>query len=169
LALTREGSSDIPADHWALLATAKLLSLENVDELPVPRELLLNHAIQISEAILQDQIDDPQRPEYDGGFSDYGRTTPTATRLEGLQAALNILPPDHEMRGRIAAAVPRGISFLLRAQVGEGDFTGAFPRATSKIDPELPGADDHNRRATEVRIDYVQHALSAMIQYLYRN
>ena len=165
LALSRECRSDIPADHWALLATEKLLSLEDIDEMPVSRELLVNHAIQISEAILQEQIDDPERPEYDGGFSEDGRTTPTATRLEGLQAALNILPPDHEMRKRIDAAVPRGISFLLRAQVSDGEFTGAFPRAVGKIDPDLPDADNFNRRATEVRIDYVQHALSAMIQY----
>jgi hypothetical protein len=159
----------VPADHWALLATEKLLSLENIDEVPVPRELLVNHAIQISEAILQDQIEDPERPEYDGGFTEDGRTTPTATRLEGLQAALNVLPPDHELRRRIETAVPRGISFLLRAQVSEGEFSGAYPRAVGKIDPDLPDADAFNRRATEVRIDYVQHALSAMIQYLRRN
>lgn len=167
LARNRKNKTNIPADHWALLATEKILSLENNDELPVSRELLINHAIQICDAILQSQIENPERPEYDGGFSEGGRTTPTATRLEGLQAILSFLPPDHEVRKRIDSAVPRGISFLLRAQIREGEFIGAFPRAIDKMDQGTPNADKFNRRATEVRIDYVQHALSAMIQYLH--
>jgi len=65
-----------------------MLSLANNVELPVSRDLLIYHAIQISDAILQDQIEDPERPEYDGGISGDGRTVPTATRLEGLQAVL---------------------------------------------------------------------------------
>ena len=166
LALNRKSSTNVPADHWALLATEKMLALENIDELPVSKELLINHAIQICDAMLQDQIDNPERPDYDGGFSKDGRTTPTATRLEGLQAALSFVPPDYELRQRIDTAVQRGILFLLRAQVSEGDFMGAFPRAIRKIDQNRPGADKFNRRATEVRIDYVQHALSAMIKYL---
>ncbi len=166
MARSRENSTDVPVDHWALLATEKMLSLENSDELPVSRELLINHAIQICETILRAQIKNSERPEYDGGFSEDGRTTPTATRLEGLQAALSFLPANHEIRKRIDSAVPRGISFLLRAQVKEGEFTGALPRAVGKLDQVTPGADEFNRRATEVRIDYVQHALSAMIQYL---
>ncbi len=166
MAHSRENSTDIPVDHWALLATEKILSLNNSDKLPVSRELLINHAIQICEAILRDQIKNPERPEYDGGFSEDGRITPTAIRLEGLQAALSFLPANHEIRRRIDSALPRGLSFLLRAQIKKGKFSGALPRAVEKIDRAIPGVDKFNRRATEVRIDYVQHALSAMIQYL---
>ena len=166
LARSRENRTNIPADHWALLATEKMLSLENIDKLPVSRELLINHAIRICETILQSQIKNPERPKYDGGFSEDGRTTPTATRLEGLQAAVSFLPTNHEIGKRIDSAVSRGISFLLRAQISEGEFIGAFPRAVDKIEQDIPKADQFNRRATEVRIDYVQHALSAMIQYL---
>lgn len=168
LARSREHVSDPPADHWALLATEKLLSFENKAALPVPRRLLINHAIQICKSILQSQIENHQRPEYDDGFADDGRTTPTATRLEGLQATLSFLPSDHDVRKGIESAVSRGISFLLRAQIREGDFAGAIPRAIGRIDRDIPGADTFNRRATEVRIDYVQHALSAMLQYLHR-
>jgi hypothetical protein len=166
LARSRKNSTDIPADHWALLATEKMLSLENTDELSVSRELLINHAIQISDAMLQHQIEDPERPEYAGGFSEDGRTVPTATHLEGLQAALNVLPLDHENRKHINTAVARGLSFLLRAQISEGEFIGGFPRAAGKIDRGIADTDESNRRASEVRIDYVQHALSAMIQYV---
>lgn len=168
LARSRNNSTDIPADHWALLATEKMLSLENSDELPVSKELLINHAIQISAAMLKDQVEDPERPEYDGGFSEDGRTTPTATHLEGLQAALNVLPPDHAVRKQINAAVASGLSFLLRAQITEGEFIGGFPRTAAKIDHDIPDRDTVNRGVTEIRIDYVQHALSAMIQYANR-
>ncbi len=58
------------------------------------------------------------------------------------------------------------MSFLLRAQISEGEFAGAIPRAIGKIGRNISYADEFNRRVTEVRIDYVQHALSAMIQYL---
>lgn len=166
IARSREYSTDVPVDHWALLVTEKMLSHKSNDELPVSKALLINHAIQICETILLGQIKSTERPEYEGGFSDEGNTIPTAISLEGLQVALSFLPASHEMRKRIDSAVPRGISFLLRAQVKEGEFTGALPRAVGKLDQVTPGADEFNRRATEVRIDYVQHALSAMIQYL---
>jgi len=167
LARSRQNSTNIPADHWALLATEKILSLKNIDELPVSRELLINHAIQICGTMLKEQIENPERPKYEGGFSEDGRTTPTATRLEGLQAALSFLPHSYEIREPIDAAVRRGIPFLLQAQITEGEFIGAFPRAVGKIDKDSLYANNFNRRATEVRIDYVQHALSAMIQYLH--
>ena len=162
LARSRENSTDIPADHWALLATGKLLSFENRVQLPVSIELLTNHAFQICDSMLQSQIKGKAMARYNGGFDKDGRTTPTATRLEGLLAARSFIPPDDE----IDAAIPLGISFLLHAQVGEGEFAGAFPRAIGEINFDISNKDKFNRRATEIRIDYIQHALSAMIQYL---
>ncbi len=167
LARSRKSSMYIPDDNWALLATAKLLSLAGNDDLAVSKELLIDHAIQICENIVRAQIENAKRPEYDGGFKKTGQITPTATRLEGLQAALSFLPQNHEIRKRVDSAVHRGISFLLRAQINEGEFIGAFPWAAGKVDWSTPGAFDFNRRVTEVRIDYVQHASSAMIQYLH--
>lgn len=166
LACSRKNSTNTPADHWALLATEKILSFKNRHELPVSTELLINHAVQISNDILQSQVKNHKQHLYDGGFSEDGRTTPTATRLEGLLATLPLLPHNDEMRNRIDASVHRGIIFLLRAQVRKGKFVGAFPRAVDKMDQDIQNPDKFNRRATEVRIDYVQHSLSAMIQYL---
>ena len=168
LARSRKNSTNIPSDHWALLATEKILSLKNSNELPVSRKLLISHAIQICEAILKTQIKNTLQSKYNGGFAKDGRTTPTSTRLEGLQAVLSFIPPEHEMHKRIDLAVSAGISFLLRAQIKEGKFMGAFPRAVAKINQNAPSADKFNRRATEVRIDYVQHALSGLIQYVNR-
>jgi len=165
LARSRRDSTDIPADHWALLATAKLLAL-SPDRLPPEiRRQLVDHTAQICESILADQVIDPDRPLHDGGFTEEGRTTPTAARLEGLLAAQKFLPPEHPMRPRIREAIRRGITFLVRAQVKEGRFAGAFTRAVSTIDPGAENAESFNRRATEIRIDYTQHALSALLEF----
>lgn len=165
LARERAGASEVPADHWALLATARLLPLVK----PGERTILIDHAVQVCESILRFQVDgsDPLRR---GAFTADGRTTPTATRLEALLAALSFLPPEKtDLRRRIEAAVHEGIAFLLRAQVKTGPYVGAMPRAIASLgSAEMSALRSFNRRATEVRIDYVQHALSAMIQYRQR-
>ena len=68
------------------------------------------------------------------------------------------------------------IDFILRTQISEGPFQGAWSRAMTRYDPEpnkMDGAEsyidrkrrEHNKAAGEIRIDYVQHALSALIGY----
>jgi hypothetical protein len=168
LAQKRLGRKIFPADHWTLLATQKFFSLGEAKQVSVSRDLLLEHARRICEAILSEQVT-ANDTRYDGAFSEDGRTTPAATRLEGMLAALTFLPPDDDLIGRIEPAVHRGIAFLLRAQVKEGKFAGAIPRAIGRLPSNEPDAITFNRRATEVRIDYVQHALSAMTQYLALN
>ncbi len=164
LARSRRGETDVPADHWALLATAKLLSFKDT-ELPVPRRMLVNHAIQISEAIMKDQVRSAKIAKYEGGFTDEGYVTPTATRLEGLLAARTFLPKNRKIYARVESAIRGGIDFLIRAQIKKGPYSGAFPRAVAKVKQDTPDARHFNERAEEVRIDYVQHALSAMIEY----
>lgn len=165
LAKRRKDKQHVPADHWALLATARILAAPPVESVPVPRERLLDHAAQICTSILSTQVARPDAPQYDGGFDTQGRTCPTATRLEGLLAARNALPPDHELIQKIDDATERGIAFLLRAQIKDGPHKGGFTRATALLPEHVPGASSFNRRATEIRVDYVQHALCAMIQY----
>ena len=165
LAKSRKNQENIPADHWALLATNKLLAIEKKHPLPISKELLINHAIQICESILKNQVNNPSTPKYNGGFTTDGRTTPTATRLEGLQAALNFIPKEHEIWNRIDASITPGISFLLQAQIKEGKFKGAFPRAVSKVTDNNGSYKKFNQRVSEIRIDYIQHAMSALIQY----
>lgn len=115
--------------------------------------------------MLDSQVYAPHLPELHGGFMKDGRTTPAATRMEGLLAALEFIPEQLPVHAYIAAGAPYGIEFLLNAQVKEGEYIGAYPRATRL----LPGISEEilqaNARVTEVRIDYVQHALSALIQY----
>jgi hypothetical protein len=102
-----------------------------------------------------------------GAFTRDGRTTPAATRLEGLVAALSFLREDgSDLRKKVRRAIDRGTAFVLSTQVKSGDHAGAVPRAAGKLSKSHRDySKSFNRQATEVRIDYVQHALSAFIGY----
>ena len=66
----------------------------------------------------------------------------------------------------MVAAIDEGMQFLLRSQIQIGEHAGGIPRAIHTLPEDHPQfKKSFNRRATEVRIDYVQHALSAMLQY----
>lgn len=146
LAQARAGQARVPADHWALLATERLLRHDIDSDY---RETLVLHSIQVVESILAG------RDVASGSLTTDGRTTPTATRLEGLLAAYQVLDDGaHEpLRARIRDAAKSGIDFLLKAQIKQGTHIGAMPRG---------GSGKHPR---EVRIDYVQHAISAWLGY----
>jgi hypothetical protein len=168
LAKSREGQSTLPADHWALLATERLLQVDDVESLGVSRQQLVDHAVRICRSILAERPGGEGSRSYSGALTPDSRTTPTSTRLEGLLAALTFLPSDEaELRREMETAIHQGIAFLVRAQVRSGELDGAIPRAVGPSRPRgsrrLPFVDP---RASEVRIDYVQHALSAMIRYL---
>jgi hypothetical protein len=165
LAHKRKGERNIPNDHWALLATEQVLAIAETTPLPVPTDLLVNHAIQICEAVVSKQVKSFDRPILLGCFVKDGRTTPSATSLEGLLAALNFLPQDTPLWHRIASSVRRGMQFLLRAQITEPPFIGAIPGAISPLPDNATNAAKFNSTVTEVRVDYVQHALSAFVQY----
>jgi hypothetical protein len=156
LAKSRAGLSVVPADHWALIATAKLLPYCEQAGCPASRRELLRHAIQICGSILHKQITDPANPQLVGAFDPVGRITPAATRLEGLLAALEFLPQDSsKLRSLIEAAINRGIAFLLRAQITTGPYAGGMPGAI------VQGA----KGESTIRIDYVQHTLCAWLRY----
>ena len=128
---------------------------------------IVDHAVQICTSILNQAGRVPPNPTVYGCFTDDGRTTPTATRLEGLLAALTFLPQDQDaLRKRIRDHVNKGMSFLIRSQITGGQYAGAIPRGVHPLPQTHPRFTlAFNRRVSEVRIDYVQHALSAMIQY----
>jgi hypothetical protein len=154
LAKSRTGLTTVPADHWALIATAKLLPYCEKSGCAASREELVRHAIQVCESILGDQFKGSAAAGLDGAFDATGRTAPTATRLEGLLASLEFLPKG-ELRNKIEAGTERGIAFLLRAQVVSGAEAGGMPGTV------VNRAID----SSEIRIDYVQHALCAWLRY----
>jgi hypothetical protein len=163
----RADSGESDPDHWALIATAKLFDTANSASIPLPRERLINHSLQICDAMLERSFASPVLPVMEGALVPKGIVTPTATSLEGLLAAMRFLPPDHPIVPHVASVIHRGVDFLIRAQVKDGPYAGAMPFAIARLpDGTDPGTAKFNRQVTEVRIDYVQHSLSAMIQYL---
>jgi hypothetical protein len=166
LAKTRVDPAKVP-DHWVLIATAKFLPYYNQSDCPATQQEFLAHAIQICNVILNEQIITGDQPGLVGGFDPAGRTTPTAIRLEGLLAALEFLPKDRaDLRSRIEEAACRGVNFLLRAQIKTGPYAGGMPRSIIKSTTTAPaGTGNPDSRASEVRIDYVQHALCALLRY----
>jgi hypothetical protein len=168
LARRRADQESVEADHWALLATARLLPLyDQCREPPATREELLWHAVQICESMLAEKPEIPEDAVEHGCMTDDGRTCPTATRVEGLLAALQFLPEDEtQLRERIAQAMSEAVPFLVRSQVCEGPLAGGIPhrvRPVAKDDPRYAKFDPASM--TEVRIDFVQHALCGMIAY----
>lgn len=176
LAEQRKGQSMVPADHWALIATAELMSLNVTgtsavlaNDLPSSSTLQVewDHALQVYRSIL---VTRPRlrhgTPGY-GGFVADGRTCPTATRLEGILAMLPWL--SHEqfaIRQWSEHTTTEGIRFLLESQIRDGELVGGIPRSVrswQEGDPFFTEA--FNRRVGEIRIDYVQHSLSAFIAY----
>jgi len=172
LAKSGQSKDTVQVDHWALLATEKMLSTKNFNLTQSQADLLQNHAVRICETIIDEQIISHPYPEFRGGFSIDGRITPSSIRLEGLLAATSFIPLQYRQLSGIDRAIHRGMSFLLKAQIKDGQYEGAYPRALKKIDQNSDDIKQCNRRVTEIRIDYVQHALSAMIGYanfLYRH
>lgn len=158
LAESRRESVFVPADHWALLATGRLFSVAKQERRKLPATLLCRHAAQICRSMLAARPQFPLPPPQRGCLTGDGRTCPTATRVEGMLAALVILPESTQpLPAEIAAATSDAVGFLLRNQLTEGPCRGGIP-AKVAADGRSTGS------AAEIRVDFVQHALSAMIQ-----
>ena len=165
LARSRRGAAQVEADHWALLATARLWPLRDECSPPLPPETLQRHAVQICRQILdtRDAISGPIRET--GCLTPDGRTCPTATRVEGLAAALTFLPDDEAtLRDDIRRTIARAAGFLISSQIRQGPHAGGIPGAV-EVSRESASTRDRVSHSTEIRIDYVQHALSALIQW----
>lgn len=157
LARSRKDETVVPADHWALIASAQLWTLQDGDFPTVSKDEILRHAVQICETILRDRA-------LKGVY-----TTPIATRLEGMLAALTFLPEgEARLREIMEEEIERGILFLMQTQVPEGRLKGALPRA-SRVLLKNDKSTLEAYRAEEVRIDYTQHALSAWLEYRRQN
>jgi hypothetical protein len=168
LARRRTSPQEPPPDHWALIATGKLLPYYDRSACLASRAELLQHATRICNRFLSEQMTNAPDTRLNGGFDPSGRTTPTAIRLEGLLAALEFLPNNNgELRARIKTAVQRGVAFLMNAQIASGPYAGGMPGAVLSRGSEMAS---NARSASKIRIDYVQHSLCAWLRYqeLYR-
>ncbi len=152
----------ITSDPWSLIACAKLVSLSNYPEKILPRHEVIAYARNVSLAIIEEQILYGRKQQIIGGFNKQGRTTPTATRVEALFAILDIIGRDDAMlRNTIQSSIRSAIKFLLDAQITQGKYAGGIPRVTRRLPVRKKS---EQRRAGEIRIDYVQHMLSALLK-----
>lgn len=166
LARTRENDREVPPDHWALLATAELMPHAGRCASITTQRQLLRHAVQVCQGIL----DGHDRTLAYGGdpqcLTGDNRTCPTATRLEGMIAVYPLFSDEPQVfRDQLATAIAGGIAFLIRSQFADGPLAGGIPAVSEPVPDSHPNhSEAYNAGAGEVRIDFVQHAASAMIQ-----
>jgi len=125
--------------------------------------LYLDHALRIARAIVQSQNQDPVYPDWRGSYYRPPRSTPTATRMEGLYAAYQLARDfgDWQEAKTILESIQLGIAFQLQTQFR--------PESVLYLkDPQRALGGVHRSLTNfEIRIDYVQHNISSLLG-LYR-
>lgn len=149
-------NAELYHDHWLMYALKELYPQR-------PNSLFLNHTLRLAWAIVERQNRHPQFQDWLGSFYLPPRSTPTATRMEGLSAAYWLAKDSGDTRTArvILHALWRGIKFQLRTQfwpesamylINPQRALGGFRRSLTDFD---------------IRIDYVQHNISSLLG-LYR-
>ncbi|MBI4604318.1 MAG: hypothetical protein HY721_20355 [Planctomycetes bacterium] len=143
-------------DHWLLYSLNELYRRR-------PKEIYLRHALRVARAISLAQERDPSYPDYLGSYYDPPRSTPAATRAEGLLAAYQLARDfgTQEEARSLREAIELTVGFLLQMQV-EPERAMYF-----KDPPRSLGGFTRSLTDLEIRIDYVQHSVSALL-LLYR-
>lgn len=149
--------TNVPFDHWAMLATRKLFETPDNGLTADEKLLLQKHAEQMANSILDNQIVDIGNT-YRGGFVENLRLCSIGTIMEGF-VAIYYCTDDEKLRAKVLNALTLGTDFLSRFQVKEGERKGGIP---TNAFWNLSNADDKSK---VIRIDNVQHVLSAWITY----
>ena len=162
---SQSSADEVVIDHWLLIAGRDLMSaLGELDAPPIDAASLRQHLMRIGWAIAAEfeAIREGGDEQVLGAADRNGKSSPAATRLEGLLALRDVLDPAVEDEALLIAAIDEvletAIPFLLRCQVREGWAAGGITWG-------IEGMENHASRRDEIRIDYVQHALSALIDY----
>lgn len=154
-------ATEVPEeDHWLAIALAELYRLEANEDYA---RLAYLHA----ESMISNQITEDDGVESLIGASGSPETpssyTSIATKGEALAAvwALALYKEDHDMAGLLAEASWRNAQYRMRVQYGE-DNTQEFANPEAAM-----GAWGADPVDTSVRIDYVQHNITALIWVYY--
>jgi hypothetical protein len=162
LAESRRQQLRLPDDSWALIATNQILPFLRTCNPPVIEQRLLAHAIRIgTDMAAEEEFGQARGGAVKGSFDSGGRTTPVATRVEALLALQNCIP-NSQFRNQIRGAARAGISFLITAQIKGGTYDGGIPALNVG---SVGGLAIDGEKESRIRIDYVQHALCAMLRY----
>jgi len=139
-------------DHWLLYSLNELYRKKR-------DELFLKHAQRLARVIVQGQNLAPEFPDWLGGYLRPPRSTSTSTRSEGLCAAWYLARDfgERQAADSILSAIRRGVAFQLHSQFRPESVLYA------KDPQRAMGAFHRSLTTHEIRIDYVQHSMSAML------
>jgi hypothetical protein len=159
LAKARRLKKEVPVDHWALLATGEVFKLASAGKIEISEEYLdafYFHGIQV----LNEIIKGSENPYMEiGSLVGNGRCCSIATRLEGLTAMYPLMKDRADVaQQNVADLIEIGISHLIEAQFREGKLKGGVPWISQHHPNFMKVA-----QAPEVRIDTVQHSISAVL------
>jgi hypothetical protein len=149
-------TAQLPHDHWLLYALKELYGFR-------PRRLYFQHSMRICRSITQSQHRRPRYPDHLGSYYRTPRTTPTATRTEGLLAAYRLARKigTKKQATSIRDTIYLNVAFQLQTQLlGESVLYLEDPARSL-------GGFRESLTLYPVRIDYVQHNLSSLLA-LYR-
>ncbi|MFY0691016.1 MAG: hypothetical protein JXR14_03745 [Paracoccaceae bacterium] len=159
LAKTRRKDVRVPPDHWALLATSKAFELARAGEIKLSKaatDRLYVHATQVIAELLR--AAEAGQTEIGSLVSD-GHCCAIGTRLEGMTAMQPWLKErGYEHLEQLDFFIEMGIAYVIEAQYRKGKLKGGVPW----VSPNHPRYDPLDQ-SPEVRIDTVQHNISAVL------
>ena len=150
----RQAGLPVPLhDHWLIQALEQLYYAD-----PKPR--WVDHAVWTARAIARSQltpatVTDPNG--VGGWYARNPRVTPAATRLEGLASAYRLVRRAGRDTGWLVVPIRRATRFILQHQFTP-QRTYGVPNPARAL-----GGFPCSRRRLSVRIDYVQHSISALL------
>jgi hypothetical protein len=149
---------ELAHDHWLLYALERLSRHR-------PAPLWQAHASRLARVIMDAQLRPetlfPGEEDWAGGWYRPPRSTPAATRAEGLAAAWAIANAagDTALAAAIRESLAASIRYQLRTQVDRGT-AAAWPSPSRAV-----GGFRRDLESDEIRIDYVQHNISALLMF----
>lgn len=142
----------LPHDHWLLYALNELYRYR-------PNPLYVRHSLRLADAIVKSQNDGAEYPDWAGSYYQPPRSTPAATRTEGLCAAYSLARDFGYAReaDTMLAAMWRSAAFQLRTQFG--------PESALYLNNPQQALGGFRESLTdfEIRIDFVQHNISSLL------
>jgi hypothetical protein len=140
-------------DHWLSYALHDLYALTKDPAYAA-------HAIKIAEAIAHAEktAATAPSPDYVGSFYDDGETTPTSTRLEAVASTLELTRKMGQDETKLRALAMELACFVRGEQI---DPDAAF---FAKNPARAVGGVEQSVTRMDVRIDYVQHAMSGWLR-----
>jgi hypothetical protein len=142
--------ADLPHDHWLLIAMNELYPLTR-------NQKHLAHVKRIADSIVKAQRMSSDYPDWIGSYYNPPRSTPTATRAEGLVAMWYLAGKAHLPRDAYLETLKRAAAFQMRCQINSTNNL-YLPRPDVALGGFRRALDDW-----EIRIDYVQHDISSLL------